>query len=1542
MPKLRLKATGALEDIPDSAVTDALATGLYEPPGADVQIPVVVDGYAGQVSGQDLGVYTRDLGARPETEAEFRARETAARIEREHGGALGGAAAFTEGALDAATFGGFGAVTDTIWGDDYTEARRERAEANPVASGLGTAAGLIAPAVASGGTGAAGALARATPAGMASRLGARIAEGGGVARAAAGYATEGALYGAGHVLSETILKDKELSAEAFLAGVGEGAAMGALGGIGFSLLGRGAKAAKRRVDSLAADRTIASLEVEQRAALKEAEKAQKAVERARIEAQRHANRLELEAARQKGRLEAIGARGEVASVGAEARVAVADKRAAADIAKAEAQAALAKAKAQEAAEALAVERAKYDRAKMVMDGRLQLSETYTAGWRGAGESREAVAATKLEAAEIGADAKLRTGLADALARSGRPDAGFAIEELIPAKLRTKAALESSKGEVLSQVAQLSASTDDLVRQADAILAANPGAFPELQALRDRAAQASPAANEWAAKQAGSKAFQEENLGALQAAGFSPPKMNVNPPSAAAGKPSATVQRETIEAGGDEFLLELVEAPAGTGSVGDAFSGRPVDPESNSTWVRLIKAKGGEPVLMDDAPFVVGEAQLIQNADGALYPKNVEVLPRYRRRGLASKMYSAAEARTGRRIVASRTQTPDGEGFSAAYRGARDAPRPFSPAPLPRRIGAEALETPYDHRPIEEWLAANMSHPLDEGAEDFLGLYQQREPGFMQAFLRGNSEELEKLAGDRGLAAAFARHARAEAGRPMTLPEAIELGDRAIASSRTPADLLTYRGGFDFRIDGEKATVARLGGKDARRVMKVGDVIDPDPGFQSTTPDLDSAIPYGGTVLQIQLPAGSPALYMRAHGVPRLSEGRNLRLNENELVLPRNTAYRVVGIEQGVETAMGKKNLVIVEPIFPAAPGPIPASPGKWSPDDLVDEVIEDVGAPRGFSLSAENQGRKLFDEEFVELAEGVPTHRALAMQLQGSKAYVVRPSELAEENLHGLMPVGNRAERIASIKKAWDDGTDLPAIEIDVSPTGKLGVADGNHRLLAAAETDRPVLVSFRAVDNDVIHEGPIADEVKAVLAKGAAADDAVGAAPAVTPDVPTAEPALPSLAAPEPGGPPSEFAEGLGVVRSIEEAHHDLAQAIRPHLDDVSGMSLDDALAGMDDAIGKQEEIVSDALARNAEAMTAGAQPPPAVPDAPRPTMPPMPGAAPTARPGAATSALGVLDLAASLGGLPNANDIPVVGPLLGTYLKYRAVAGALGKVGIRVGGPVARIARTAAGAQDRASSAVAMLVRGADKAAPIARRASTPLTTTLSQPLWDADDDERPAPRRAARPATPGRKDPQKLFEKRQEELLLATADPAETKREIAASLPAPPALASAIADAVMRKLDFLAGVMPQDPRPPTLRPTPYQYPLAELRRFADAIRAVSDPVGAVLEQAAHGSVTPVAAEALRTVFPRLYSQIQEELIEQVATSSKPIPYERRSNLALVFDVPLDGTMTPEYRSARQQEYAMAAQAAPPAGGPQLKLSAQEELGPVRRAMR
>src|SRR5690606_15620592 len=102
-----------------------------------------------------------------------------------------------------------------------------------------------------------------------------------------------------------------------------------------------------------------------------------------------------------------------------------------DMAKAEARVAVSRARLDEVSERLAVEQERTARAGLVMDKRLELMEGYTGGWKRAADSRELVAASKLEAAAIGADARTRVGLADALARTGRKDAGVLIEEMIP-------------------------------------------------------------------------------------------------------------------------------------------------------------------------------------------------------------------------------------------------------------------------------------------------------------------------------------------------------------------------------------------------------------------------------------------------------------------------------------------------------------------------------------------------------------------------------------------------------------------------------------------------------------------------------------------------------------------------------------------------------------------------------------------------------------------------------------------------------------------------------------------------------------------------------------------------------------------------------------------------------------------------------------------------------------------------------------------------------------------------------------------------------
>ena len=1001
MPRLKLKGADAYEDIPDDAITEALATGLYEPPGADVRVPVVVDGFTGQVAGDDFGTFRDTYGAREESEAEFRERERQTRIEREHGGALGAAATFLEQGLDTATFGGYGAATDLLLGDDYTENRRERLEVHDEIGTAATVAGAVLPGILSGGSGAAGAVARATPAGIAARIGegiaARGAERGAIAAtatAAAGYGVEGALFGAGQVLSETILDDRELSGEAFVAGAANGALWGGVAGGGATLLSRGTKAVRSRAEKMIAEgKSDAELDAFVRDLSTDLEQAKKQHAKLELDNSRSLNRRAEEEVKQKGRLEVIETRGKtsaeieelrtakkleakefeteqklklleyqqggkekLANIGAEAklrlaeeqggaRLAIADKKLQADIAKSQAKIVLKQTELDAAAEQLAIQRERTARAQLVMDKRLELADKYGGHWRAVNESKEAQQGLKLAAADVSADARIRTGLADSMVRSGRKDAGVLVEELIPARMRNPKAIEGARAQAFDEVARLASKTDDLARRVDDIITTAPGAADELRAVRARAS-------------------------------------------------------ETVDA-------------------------------------------------------------------------------------------------------------------------------------------------------LEGW------------------------------------------------------------------------GVRA---------------------------------------------------------------------------------------------------------------------RSGVE------------------------------------------------------------------------------------------------------------------------------------------------------------------------------------------------------------------------------DFGESFKLIRAAEEAQHDLAQAARPFADDVTAPAIDDVLRGMDDAVEVQREVLDDAVVKQAEAMADPRGGLSRMPDEPPPVSPMVDDAitaeganGASAKPGRPAAGQALDDLAlfnevASLAGGAGVNveDVPVIGPAMKWYLKYRALRGGLNKLGFRGAGPVARIAQTGAKVQNRAAETVATMLKGAEAGVTKSRASVVSVSGALGQPLWEPD--EEPARRAEPEPTKKRPADPVKLYQKRADELGRAVADIEATRRRVVESVPAPPRLANSIADAQVRKLQYLAEKMPKDPRPPIGVGAPYRPNPAELRRFAETVRAVEDPIGAMAD-VADGLASPAAAQAVRDVYPRLFAQMQQDLVDRMAEEPETVramPYDRKVRVSLAFDIPLDHSLTKESMAARQAEYApaqQAAQAAKMSGGGSAaapKLSALEETGLNRRMMR
>lgn len=143
-------------------------------------------------------------------------------------------------------------------------------------------------------------------------------------------------------------------------------------------------------------------------------------------------------------------------------------------------------------------------------------------------------------------------------------------------------------------------------------------------------------------------------------------------------------------------------------------------------------------------------------------------------------------------------------------------------------------------------------------------------------------------------------------------------------------------------------------------------------------------------------------------------------------------------------------------------------------------------------------------------------------------------------------------------------------------------------------------------------------------------------------------------------------------------------------------------------------------------------------------------------------------------------------------------------------------------------------------------------------------------------------------------------------EARREMSKKL-APlrvmnPLLADKVETAAARRVEFLAAKLPKRPDlvslrvgPDTWRPSDF-----EISKFARYANAAENPA-AVLERVADGTVTPSDAEALRSVYPEMYQSMRAQIIENLGALQKTLPYEKRLALSILFDAPVDPSMSP-----------------------------------------
>jgi hypothetical protein len=140
--------------------------------------------------------------------------------------------------------------------------------------------------------------------------------------------------------------------------------------------------------------------------------------------------------------------------------------------------------------------------------------------------------------------------------------------------------------------------------------------------------------------------------------------------------------------------------------------------------------------------------------------------------------------------------------------------------------------------------------------------------------------------------------------------------------------------------------------------------------------------------------------------------------------------------------------------------------------------------------------------------------------------------------------------------------------------------------------------------------------------------------------------------------------------------------------------------------------------------------------------------------------------------------------------------------------------------------------------------------------------------------------------------------------------------PLLADRIESNRANAVAFLASKLPRKPDLPGMG-HPYRdgdtwQPSDMEMRGGLATSRPSKIRTAIVERLATGEVTPEDAEAMRSVYPEMYAQIQTEIMGQLGELRARLPYQRRLALSIFSGVPVDPALDPRVLAVLQGSFA------------------------------
>lgn len=171
---------------------------------------------------------------------------------------------------------------------------------------------------------------------------------------------------------------------------------------------------------------------------------------------------------------------------------------------------------------------------------------------------------------------------------------------------------------------------------------------------------------------------------------------------------------------------------------------------------------------------------------------------------------------------------------------------------------------------------------------------------------------------------------------------------------------------------------------------------------------------------------------------------------------------------------------------------------------------------------------------------------------------------------------------------------------------------------------------------------------------------------------------------------------------------------------------------------------------------------------------------------------------------------------------------------------------------------------------------------------------------------------------YAKRADQIAKLQANPAMVVDRVSQGLgpvaEAAPKVTALATETALRGVNFLASKLPPSRQDPfSLQPQLQKSTRAsdaEVSRFMRYAQAVDDPL-IVLREAKSGTLTRDHVEAVKAVYPKLYSEIQTQVLRAVVDSKKELPYDRRIQLGILLDIPTDKTLSPDFLRAIQATY-------------------------------